>query len=59
MQNEKARTGCRHVLGKLDEPELIALASTVTQGLLKNKVTTSQGNFSNLISLLLQQFPIL
>lgn len=45
MQNEKAITGCRLLLEKLDKEEVIALASTVTHGLLKNKVTSSEGKW--------------
>lgn len=43
MQNEKAIAGIRHILSKLECEDIIALASTVTQGYLRNKLTTAKG----------------
>lgn len=35
----------REILAKLDETELYSLVSTVTQGLLKNKINSTDGRW--------------
>lgn len=41
--NTRAQQGIREILSKLEDNELLNLAATVTQGLLKNKVESSDG----------------
>jgi len=43
MENTVAVNGIQQILSKLEDEELLALAATVTQGLLRNKLETRKG----------------
>jgi hypothetical protein len=43
MLNEASKLGIEEILSSLDDNTIFALATTVTQGLLKNRLNTRQG----------------
>lgn len=43
MLNEVSKSGIREILASLDDPNLLSLASTITQGFLKNKIDSRDG----------------
>lgn len=43
MDNIKAKNGIRQILLNLENDDLLALAATVTQGLLKKKLNNREG----------------